>query len=169
MTRKLLSFVRRTGVSLAREDVHDMLEDVVAGLLEREMRVANIEVVRNYADDLPRVLVDRGQIEQVIINLVTNAIDAMPGGGRLILATTTDGEAVRLSVADTGVGIAPEFLERVFMPFHTTKEVGKGTGLGLSVSYGIVKSHGGDILVESRPGAGSTFTVVLPVEPPSSQ
>ena len=167
VTRKLLSFVRRTEVSLAREDVHEMLEDVVAGLLEREMRVANIEVVRNYTEDLPRVLVDRGQIEQVIINLVTNAIDAMPGGGRLVLATTTDDEAVRFSVTDTGVGIAPEFLERVFMPFHTTKEVGKGTGLGLSVSYGIIKSHGGDILVESRPGAGSTFTVVLPVEPPS--
>jgi two-component system NtrC family sensor kinase len=167
VTRKLLSFVRRTEVSLARHDVHEMIEDIVGGLLEREMRVANIEVVRRYAGELPKVLADRGQIEQVIINLVTNAIDAMPRGGRLTLTTTTDGEAVRLRVSDSGVGITPESLERVFMPFHTTKEVGKGTGLGLSVSYGIVKNHGGDILVESQPGVGSTFTVVLPVEAPN--
>jgi two-component system NtrC family sensor kinase len=101
----------------------------------------------------------------VIVNLVTNAIDAMPRGGRLTLATSSDGASVRVAVKDTGTGIAPAQRERLFMPFHTTKEVGKGTGLGLSVSYGIVKSHGGDILVESRPGEGSTFTVVLPAGP----
>jgi len=164
VTRKLLSFVRRTEVSLAPQDVHEMLEDVVSGLLEREMRVANIEVVRRYADGLPRVQADRGQIEQVLINLVTNAIDAMPSGGRLTLTTGVDAAGVRLSVTDTGLGIAPELQDRVFMPFHTTKDVGKGTGLGLSVSYGIIKAHGGEILVESQPGVGSTFTVLLPAD-----
>jgi two-component system NtrC family sensor kinase len=162
VTHKLLAFVRRSEVHPSRHDVHELVEDAVAGLLEREMRVANIEVVRRYAEALPPVLADRGQIEQVVVNLVTNAIDAMPGGGRLTLATSTDGDSVRVAVSDTGTGIAPEQRERLFMPFHTTKEVGKGTGLGLSVSYGIVKSHGGDILVDSRPGEGSTFTIVLP-------
>jgi two-component system NtrC family sensor kinase len=165
VTHKLLAFVRRSEVYPSRHDVRELVEGAVAGLLEREMRVANIEVVRRYADALPPVLVDGGQIEQVIVNLVTNAIDAMPRGGRLTLATSSDGACVRVAVEDTGVGIAPAQRERLFMPFHTTKEVGKGTGLGLSVSYGIVKSHGGDILVESRPGEGSTFTVVLPAGP----
>jgi two-component system NtrC family sensor kinase len=165
ITRKLLTFVRKTEVRVARHDVNAIIEDVVGGMLEHEMRVSNIEVVRNYAHELPEVLADRGQLEQVLVNLVTNAIDAMPHGGRLTLTTEADGAAVRVSVADTGVGIAPDQIERVFVPFHTTKEVGKGTGLGLSVSCGIIQSYGGKILVESEVGVGSTFIVVIPVEP----
>ncbi len=165
VTHKLLAFVRHTEVHLSLHDVHELVEGAISGLLEREMRVANIEVVKRYAETLPPALVDGGQIEQVIVNLVANAIDAMPDGGRLTLATSGDGACVRVAVSDTGVGIAPDQMERIFMPFHTTKEVGRGTGLGLSVSYGIVKSHGGEIRAESRPGAGSTFTIVLPVRP----
>jgi two-component system NtrC family sensor kinase len=163
ITRKLLSFVRRADVVPSLLDLNEVVEDAIAGLLEREMTVANIEVVRDFAADLPPVLADGGQIEQVLVNLVTNAIDAMPTGGRLILSTAVDGPTVRVGVVDTGVGIAAAQMEKIFMPFHTTKEVGKGTGLGLSVSYSIVKGHGGDIQVESSPGSGSTFTVVLPV------
>jgi two-component system NtrC family sensor kinase len=101
----------------------------------------------------------------VIVNLVTNAIDAMPTGGQLTMTTEQRGDAIRFSVADTGVGIAPSQTERIFVPFHTTKEVGRGTGLGLSVSCGIINSYGGDILVDSTEGEGSTFTVVLPSDP----
>jgi len=168
ITRKLLTFVRKQEVTLGRHDVNEVVEGVVGGFLEREMAISNIEVGRRYADGLPPVLADRGQLEQVLFNLVANAIDAMPDGGRLTVSTANDDGAVKIAVSDTGVGIAPEQLETVFMPFHTTKGVGKGTGLGLSVSYGIVKSHGGDLRVASRLGEGSTFTVRLPVVPASA-
>ena len=168
ITRKLLTFVRKTDVRLEWQDVNSILEDAVGGLLEREMSVSNISFVREFSDSLPLVLADRGQLEQVVINLITNAIDAMSEGGQLTLRTGFDDQAVRIDVTDTGVGIPPEELERIFVPFHTTKEVGRGTGLGLSVSYGIIKSYGGDILVDSRVGEGSTFTVVVPIRPPGS-
>jgi two-component system, NtrC family, sensor kinase len=165
ITRKLLSFVRKGDVTLGHHDLNELVEEVIGGLLEREATVSNIEVARHYGSGLVPVLCDRGQIEQVLVNLVTNAIDAMPQGGRLTLTTAREGEAVHVAVADTGIGIPPDQLERIFMPFHTTKEVGKGTGLGLSVSYGIVKACGGTIVVESAVGRGSTFTVVLPLDP----
>ncbi len=162
ITRKLLSFVRKTEANPRRYDVNELLEDVVAGLFDRESAVANIDIVRDFTPDLPKVFVDRGQFEQVIVNLLTNAIDAIGQQGRITLSTRAVGGEVHVAVADTGVGIPPENLERIFMPFFTTKEVGKGTGLGLSVSYGIVKNMGGTILVESTLGEGSRFTVVLP-------
>jgi two-component system NtrC family sensor kinase len=162
ITRKLLSFVRRTEANPQPNDVNEILEDVVASLFARESAVSNIEIVRELAPSLPRVFVDRGQLEQVIVNLLTNAIDAIDRAGRITITTRAEGREVHVAVSDTGVGIPPENLERIFMPFFTTKEVGKGTGLGLSVSYGIVKNMGGTILVESAPGEGSTFTVVLP-------
>ena len=169
ITRKLLSFVRKTDVTLAELDINEVIEDALGGLLEREMAVSNIAVVRELAEGLPPVLADRGQIEQVLVNLMTNAADAVlatsKGRGEIEVSTSSDGHAVRIAVRDSGVGIPPEQMERIFMPFHTTKEVGKGTGLGLSVSYGIVRGYGGDIQVESAVGLGSTFTVVLPVEP----
>ncbi len=162
ITRKLLSFVRKTEANPQANDVNDVLEDVVAGLFARESAVENIEIVREFSPNLPKVFVDRGQLEQVIVNLLTNAIDAIDRAGRITIATRAVNGAVHIAVTDTGVGIPPENLERIFMPFFTTKEVGKGTGLGLSVSYGIVKNMGGTILVESACGGGSTFTVVLP-------
>jgi two-component system NtrC family sensor kinase len=169
ITRKLLTFVRKTEVRLTRHDLNALVEDVIGGMLEREMRVANIKVIRNYAQQLPEVLADRGQLEQVLVNLVTNAIDAMPRGGTLTLSTEAAPDGVRVHVSDTGVGIAPEQLERIFMPFHTTKEVGKGTGLGLSVSGSIIQSYGGKLLVQSEVGVGSTFTLVIPVEPTGTE
>jgi len=97
------------------------------------------------------------------VNLVKNAIDAMPGGGRLTVTSTLRGTRAAVSFRDTGCGMPPEHLERVFMPFFTTKDPGKGTGLGLSVSYTIIRSFGGDFYVDSTPGRGSTFTVELPL------
>ena len=169
ITRKLLSFVRRGEVRLEWQNVHDLLDDVVAGFLEREMTTSNIEFVRDYLPGLPPILTDRSQLEQVVVNLLTNAIDAIQGPGRIGITTSLDdtGDAVRIAVTDTGCGIPSEHLEKIFMPFHTTKEVGKGTGLGLSVSYSIVKSFGGSVAVSSRVGEGTTFTLTLPIRPPS--
>jgi signal transduction histidine kinase len=108
------------------------------------------------------VRMDDGQLQQVITNLFLNAVQAMPGGGEVQVALEEAGDAVRLTVADQGQGIAAEALPRIFDPFFTTKGVGEGTGLGLSVAYGIVKEHGGWIDVESLPGRGTRFFVHLP-------
>jgi len=113
----------------------------------------------------PIVLADHFQMEQLFLNLVLNAIQAMPSGGTLTLRTRTHSSRVVAEVADTGNGIPEALRERIFDPFFTTREVGQGTGLGLSVSYSIVKAHGGGIEVDSAPGKGSRFRVWLPARP----
>jgi len=130
-----------------------------------------IELVVRLEPDLPRVRADRSQVEQVIVNLVVNARDAMSRRGRLTISTrhaTPPGAFTALTVEDTGEGIAPEILERIFEPFFTTKPVGRGTGLGLATVYGIVKQSGGDIQVQSAPARGARFTVLLPTSSTSS-
>lgn len=118
--------------------------------------------------DIPDILCAPSQINQVFLNLVTNATQAMEAGnGTLTLTTRRDGNGVAVEVADNGKGIAPEVLPKIFDPFFSTKEIGKGTGLGLSISYKIVQQHGGRITVESRVGTGTKFTVWLPVKPPA--
>ena len=106
------------------------------------------------------MFVDEHQIQQVLVNLITNAVQAMPAGGRLVISSRPgkNGDSVEISVADTGKGIPPEFLPHIFDPFFSTKGEG-GTGLGLSVSYGIIKNHHGEIRVESKVGVGTTFTI----------
>ena len=112
-------------------------------------------------------MADSGQLEQVFINLVVNAIQAMSEGGRLTIRTSLgEDNRIQVSVEDTGYGIAPENLDKLFTPFFTTREEEKGVGLGLAVSYGIIERHGGKITVESEVGKGSTFTVHLPALPP---
>jgi len=123
-------------------------------------------VSKDYESGLPWVSADPGQMQQVFLNLIVNAEYAMKkahDGGTLAIATRHDGSHVFISFADSGPGMDPETLSRLFQPFFTTKEPGEGTGLGLALSRSIVLDHGGDILVESRPGAGTTFTVRLPV------
>ena len=117
---------------------------------------------------LPPLLADRDQLTQVFVNLVANAVDAMPDGGTLLIQTEAreddEGRPVlAVSVIDTGVGISPDRLPKIFEPFYTTKPEGVGTGLGLSVSQGIVKRHGGRIHVDSKPGLGTTMVVMLPL------
>jgi two-component system NtrC family sensor kinase len=120
-------------------------------------------VKKQYGRDVPGLLTDRNQLRQVLLNLLNNAIDAIgEGPGTIAIETSFDGRAIRVSVGDSGKGIPADQLDKIFMPFFTTKEVGKGTGLGLSVSYGIVKSLGGHMEVKSTVGSGSTFTIVLP-------
>ena len=165
ITHKLLNFARKNEPRLCRCSVNQMLEDVVSGLKEQEFSVSNIKLARDYAPDAPDILLDPDQMRQVFLNLINNAQDAIEGQGTITVRTEQANGSVRVTVADTGKGMSTEETERIFFPFYTTKEVGKGTGLGLSVSLSIVEAMGGRIEVQSLPGAGSSFSVVLPVDP----
>ncbi|MCB9566544.1 MAG: PAS domain-containing protein [Myxococcales bacterium] len=139
------------------------LIDRVIGIGEYQWRMHNVRIVRSYPTAPVMVEADTDQLEQVLLNLLSNAVDAMPRGGTVTIAINAEGEGgARLAVSDQGHGIPAEIQARIFDPFFSTKEIGKGTGLGLAISYGIIKEHGGDILVESAPGQGTTFTVLLP-------
>jgi len=166
ITQTLLKFSRRNPPRMVLGNLNRILDEVVGGLKEQEFQVSNIELVRDYAPGLPEIPIDADQISQVFLNLINNAGDAIDGAGTITLSTRRDGSSVRVTVTDTGVGMTSEVMQQVFLPFYTTKEVGKGTGLGLSVSSSIVESLGGRIEVQSMPGAGSSFTVVFPVNQP---
>ena len=169
LTHQLLAFSRK---QVLQPTVLD-LGDVVSGIAPMLRRIIgeHIELRIESAPPLARVRADRGQLEQVLLNLAVNARDAMPGGGTLTIATRNvigGGDpavppgAVTLVVTDTGVGMTADVRDRIFEPFFTTKEPGKGTGLGLSTVYGIVSQSGGDIVVDSVPGRGTTFTITMP-------
>lgn len=149
-----------------RTDLHQGLDSTIS-LVHNELK-HRCEVVRAYGE-LPPVLCSPQKVNQVFLNLLVNAAQAMPERGVLTIRTWAEGERVAVAVCDTGRGIAPEHRARLFDPFFTTKPVGQGTGLGLHLALGIVREHGGEIGVESRVGEGSTFTVWLPVTPPESQ
>jgi two-component system NtrC family sensor kinase len=136
-------------------------------LIENQLAVSDIECEIRIPEGLPLVHLSANRIKQVLINLFTNAVKAMPGGGRLLVEASVndDGSFVEIAITDSGVGIQPTVLPHIFDPFFTTSEAGQGAGLGLSVSYSIVKRHGGTIGVKSKVGEGSTFTVRLPVKP----
>jgi two-component system NtrC family sensor kinase len=134
-----------------------------ARLLTHQKRGENIEIKIETEGDLPLINADEGQLQQAIIALATNAIDAMPDGGTLKFRAFSEQGRVIVEVQDTGIGIAPEDLSKIFEPFYTTKEIGKGTGLGLAVCYGIITEHEGRVSVRSTLNAGTTFTLFLPV------
>ena len=131
-------------------------------LLKHQAEMLSVTLETRVEPDLPKVVCDAAQVQQVILALAMNALEATPAEGRVSIEAAPDGDGVRLAVADTGVGIPKEHLDRIFEPFFTTKEAGKGVGLGLAVVYGIVSAHHGTIDVESEPGRGTTFTVRLP-------
>ena len=168
VTQTLLKFSRRNPPRLVLGNLNNILDEVVGGLKEQEFHVSNIKLVRDYAPDLPEIPIDADQMGQVFLNLINNAGDAIDGAGTITLTTRHDDSSARVTVTDTGVGMTSEVMQHVFLPFYTTKEVGKGTGLGLSVSSSIIESFGGRIEVQSMPGAGSSFTVVLPVNQPET-
>jgi signal transduction histidine kinase len=139
-----------------------VLDDTLQ-LLEPQLRRSQIEIVRSYEEEAPRVFGNAGKLQQVFTNLLLNARDAIPDGGRIVVSTSTaDDGSVVTEIADTGIGIAPENVAKIYDPFYTTKGVGQGTGLGLAVTYGIVQEHTGRISVDSLPGRGTTFRITLP-------
>lgn len=165
IVRGLLDFARETAPQKVPADVNALIDESLR-ILEKQASFQNVEIVRRFDRSLPPIRVDVDQFRSVLNNLVVNAADAMPSGGRLTIATERDaaaGELV-LRVADTGIGISPENLSKLFEPFFTTKDPGKGTGLGLAVTYGVIKRHGGTVDVKSRVGEGTEFTIRLPLE-----
>jgi PAS domain S-box-containing protein len=161
IVNNLLNF-SRTGDTQFREiDLNQVLDDTLQ-LLEPQLRSARLEIVRNYGQELPAAFGNASKLQQVFMNLILNARDAMPNGGRISIHTRLVETSLVVDFRDTGIGMAPEIIARIYDPFFTTKEVGQGTGLGLALSYGIVQEHGGRIFVESRPGEGAHFTIKLP-------
>jgi two-component system NtrC family sensor kinase len=161
ITNGLLDFSRNRAGQHAPVELGEVLE-AAARLLRHQKRSRSVEIEVDAPADVAAVAGDAGQLQQAVIILAENAIDAMPQGGTLIVRARNEGAGVRVEVCDTGIGIPQENLARIFDPFFTTKEVGQGTGLGLAVCYGIVTEHGGRVAVDSVVGRGTTFTLVLP-------
>lgn len=162
ITNGLLDFSRMRTGNRFPIDIGEILQSS-ARLVRHQKRGNNIEIAFDIAEDIPHVVADGGQIQQSVIALATNAIDAMPEGGTLTFRTFAQTNRVVIEVQDTGFGIEPENMAKIFEPFFTTKEVGKGTGLGLAVCYGIITENGGRLSVRSNVGIGTTFSIFLPV------
>jgi two-component system NtrC family sensor kinase len=171
LVQDLLNFSRLPKPGKVMEDPVQVVEGALS-LVETQARIQHVGLIRDFASDLPALYLDRHRIQQMVINLCINAMDAMPKGGQLTVALApapgpdTEG-AVEMRVTDTGTGIPVEIRERIFEPFFTTKESGKGTGLGLSLVRDIVKEHDGRLEVSSQQGEGTTFTVRLAADPRS--
>jgi signal transduction histidine kinase len=161
--KKLLLFSRQTPPEKTGVDLNKVVKDGIS-LLEPRCAKAGIAVVRKLAPEAPVVLGDPAQLQQILVNLVVNAIQAMPEGGTLQVGTATEDAVVCLTLEDTGVGIPPENLESIFLPFFTTKDVGEGTGLGLAVVHGIISLHGGTVRADSEVGRGTRFEIRLPAD-----
>jgi signal transduction histidine kinase len=164
IVRNLLDFARESSVQLQPVDPQRLVEETLR-LASNQIKLAKVKVRGEIDSNLPPVYGDFQQLSQVMLNIVLNALDAMPGGGILTIALRTPSgkDQIAVEVTDTGVGMPGQVLANVFDPFFTTKPGARGTGLGLSVSLGIVRQHGGDILVRSKLGEGTTFTIQLPV------
>ncbi len=163
IVNNLLNFSRTgSATEFGEIDIARVLDDTLQ-LLEPQLRRNQIEILRSYDRDSPGVYGNSGKLQQVFTNLLLNARDAIPDGGRITISTSSSEDgSLTIEVADTGVGIAPENVAKIYDPFYTTKGVGRGTGLGLAVSYGIVQEHTGHISVESTPGQGTSFRITLP-------
>jgi PAS domain S-box-containing protein len=164
LVNNLLQFSRRSHRQVSTVDVREEIANSIE-FVHYHLRTRKIEVVPEFADPVPTIQADRQQLRQLFLNLLTNASDAMPNGGKLTVRVAPDGSsetAVAIEFADTGEGIAPENLEKIWDPFFTTKPEGKGTGLGLAICRRIVEEHGGTIEITSQPGSGTTVRMILP-------
>ncbi len=165
LVRSLLDFARQSEPALKPVALSGIIDQVIS-LVGHQAKVKNIEILVEGVSELPAVMADSGQLQQVFINLVVNAVQAMSGEGKITISGSVGERGrVKVTVRDTGCGIPLENMDQLFTPFFTTKGEGKGVGLGLSVSYGIIQRHGGNIEVQSEVGKGSTFTVSLPRAP----
>jgi two-component system, NtrC family, sensor kinase len=158
----LLTFSRTEKTQMEATYINGVIEEILS-LIEARTKVKNVEIIRKYGIDLPRITMNKNQIQQVIMNLCNNAIDAMAEAGKLTITTKQTGTQIEIDVADTGKGMPEEVKKHIFEPFYTTKEVGKGTGLGLSLCYEIIQRHKGTIEAESENGKGTVFVVKLPL------
>jgi len=166
VVKKLMVFARQLPSKRDRINLNKVIEDGLY-FLEARCAKAGIAMIKSLARDLPHITADQAQIHQVLVNLVVNAIQAMPYGGTIHIVTKRCRENVSFSVIDTGTGMTPEVKRQLFIPFFTTKDVNEGTGLGLPVVHGIVTSHGGTIEVTSEVGKGSCFEIILPIDGPT--
>jgi len=164
--RSLLEFSRHHKSEYEWVDINQIVEDVI-NLIQIQKKPDDVKIVKDFGRDIPVVKIDAERIKEAIINIVLNALDAMNDKGVLTIRTSVDHnkKVCTISISDTGPGIPEDVLGHIFEPFFTTKPVGKGTGLGLSVTYGIIKQHKGDIVVDTRVGEGTTFTIILPLHP----
>lgn len=169
IVRRMSTFSRADALNIKSVQLNEVLDSTLDLMrLDKRMK-STITISVAFQRDLPTTMIDEGQMSQVFMNIILNAFDAMPEGGKLSVSTRrhTDDQgrdSILIAFEDTGNGIPEQDLEKIFDPFYTTKEAGKGTGLGLSLSYNIVKRFKGDITVESAPGKGTTFTILLPIE-----
>lgn len=164
ITKQLLNFSRKVDVDVERFAVPVIIEEVLS-FLEKEAGYRNIELKVEHQPDQPEIVSDRGKVQQIVLNLVNNAFQAMPDGGELHIATSLNSQGMlEIQVADTGVGISEENMKRIFEPFFTTRQKTGGSGLGLSITFGLARKLKGDINVTSEHGMGAIFTVTLPLE-----
>jgi two-component system NtrC family sensor kinase len=164
IVKNLLEFSRASHPRMETVNIEELV-DKTTRLIRNEMNLHNIHLVKQVAPGLPAIYLDKGGIQQVLLNLFMNALQAMDRGGTLQVTAdeAQSGHEIRIDVTDTGPGIAPDIIDQIFDPFFTTKKEGVGTGLGLSVSYSIIKKHGGRMEVNSTPGQGTCFTIFLPM------
>jgi len=162
LIRSLLDFARQSPPTLKEVDINDVVNRAL-DLAAHSAGLQNIQVIKELSPSLPKLMADFDQLQQVCTNLILNAIQAMPEGGRLTLRTSADSSQLKIEVQDTGCGISTENMGKLFTPFFTTKGKGKGVGLGLAVAYGIIQRHQGKIEVQSKEGAGTTFTINIPL------
>ncbi|WP_319548888.1 ATP-binding protein [Desulfogranum marinum] len=163
ITHRLLGFARHTDVQTEEIEINVLLKEVVA-FLAKEATYNQISIDFDLDDTVQNIFSDRSQLQQVFLNIVNNAVDAIGKNGRILLSSSKiDQDTIKIKITDTGEGMSADVQRRIFDPFFTTKETGKGTGLGLSISYGILKKLGGTIKVQSEIGKGTTFVITLPV------
>ncbi len=162
LIRNLLDFARQSPPTLREIELNDVVNQAL-DLTAHSAELQHVQVIRELAPSLPKLVADFDQLQQVCTNLILNAIQAMPEGGRLTLHTSANGSQVKIEIQDTGCGISPENMLKLFTPFFTTKGKGKGVGLGLAVAHGIIQRHQGRIEVQTKEGEGTTFTMYLPL------
>ncbi len=164
ITHRMLGFARRMEPHQDTFNVNDVAVEALS-FIEREASFRQVDLVRELESDLPMIKSDRAQLQQVFLNLINNALDAVADGGRITVASRTAADALEVSIADNGSGIDREIQDRIFDPFFTTKAPGEGSGLGLSICHTIMKGLGGSLSFESSPGDGTVFKVRLPRTP----